>query len=158
MPLTIRPILARVKQQPPSRTFPWLFVAVLALPARGACRLGQRSCDNRAGSIDISNGKRRRLGDPGWCIRSEVQARAIAAGVHGALVDLLTSAKIELLPTSAFGGRVLYRARLSNLLPMQQMRLAPDWRPANSPARLSLPGMPCRHPALRRRPSPSLLL
>ena len=55
-----------------------------------------------------------------WAIQvgafsSEVQARAIAAGVHEALVDLLTSAQIELLPTSAFGGRVLYRARLSNL-------------------------------------------
>ena len=55
-----------------------------------------------------------------WAIQvgafsSQVQARAIAAGVHEALVDLLTSAQIELLPTSAFGGRVLYRARLSNL-------------------------------------------
>src|ERR1700733_10969496 len=55
-----------------------------------------------------------------WAIQvgafsSQMQARAIAAGVHEALVDLLTSAQIELLPTSAFGGRILYRARLSNL-------------------------------------------
>jgi D-alanyl-D-alanine carboxypeptidase len=55
-----------------------------------------------------------------WAIQvgafsSQLQARAIAAGVHEALVDLLTSAQIELLPTSAFGGRILYRARLSNL-------------------------------------------
>jgi D-alanyl-D-alanine carboxypeptidase len=55
-----------------------------------------------------------------WAIQvgafgSQMQARAIAAGVHEALVDLLTSAQIELLPSSAFGGRILYRARLSNL-------------------------------------------
>ena len=44
-----------------------------------------------------------------------VLARAVAAGVHDALADLLTTAQIELLPTSPFGGRVVYRARLSNL-------------------------------------------
>jgi hypothetical protein len=45
------------------------YVAVLALPARNACRPGQPSCGNRASSIDFSNGRRRRLGDPSWCIQ-----------------------------------------------------------------------------------------
>ena len=45
------------------------YVAVLALPARSACRLGERSGGNRAGSIDFSNGKWQRLGDPSWCIQ-----------------------------------------------------------------------------------------
>ena len=47
-----------------------------ALPARSACRLGQRSCGNRARSIDISTGKRRRLGYPSWCIQQP------GAGAH----------------------------------------------------------------------------
>jgi D-alanyl-D-alanine carboxypeptidase len=55
-----------------------------------------------------------------WAIQvgafsSQVQAREIANGVHDALADLLTVAQIELPPTSPFGGRVVYRARLSNL-------------------------------------------
>ncbi len=44
-----------------------------------------------------------------------VLARAVATGVHNALANLLTTAQIELLPTSLFGGKVAYRARLSNL-------------------------------------------
>ncbi len=55
-----------------------------------------------------------------WAIQvgafsSQVQAHEIANGVHEALADLLTTAQIELLPTSPFGGKVVYRARLSNL-------------------------------------------
>jgi D-alanyl-D-alanine carboxypeptidase len=55
-----------------------------------------------------------------WAIQvgafsSQVQAREIANGVHEALGDLVTTAQIELLPTSPFGGRVVYRARLGNL-------------------------------------------
>jgi D-alanyl-D-alanine carboxypeptidase len=55
-----------------------------------------------------------------WAIQvgafsSQVQAHEIANGVHEALADLLTTAQIELLPTSPFGGRVVYRARLGNL-------------------------------------------
>ena len=70
------------------------------------------------GRIDFSNGRWRRLGDPSWCMQqsvSQVQALEIANGVHGALADLLTTAQIELLPTSPFGGRVAYRARLGDL-------------------------------------------
>ena len=44
-----------------------------------------------------------------------VLARAIATGVHDALADLLTTAQIELLPTTPFGGKIVYRARLGNL-------------------------------------------
>jgi hypothetical protein len=55
-----------------------------------------------------------------WAIQvgafsSQVHAREIANGVHEALADLLLTAQIELLPTSPFGGTVLYRARLGNL-------------------------------------------
>ena len=46
---------------------------------------------------------------------SRMQARVAANGVHDALVDLLSTAQIQLLPTSPFGGRILYRAQLSNL-------------------------------------------
>jgi D-alanyl-D-alanine carboxypeptidase len=44
-----------------------------------------------------------------------VSARAVATGVHDALADLLTTAQIELLPTTPFGGRIVYQARLGNL-------------------------------------------
>ena len=55
-----------------------------------------------------------------WAIQvgafsNQVQAREIANGVREALADLLTTAQTEVLPTSPFGGRVLYRARLGNL-------------------------------------------
>jgi D-alanyl-D-alanine carboxypeptidase len=55
-----------------------------------------------------------------WAIQvgafnSQLQARAIATNISKALADLLTTAQIELLPTSPLGGRVLYRARLRNL-------------------------------------------
>jgi cell division septation protein DedD len=55
-----------------------------------------------------------------WAIQigafsSPMQARAAATGVHDTLANLLGTAQIELLPTTPFGGRVLYRARLSNL-------------------------------------------
>jgi len=55
-----------------------------------------------------------------WAIQvgafsSTMQARLAANGVHDALVDLLSTAQIELLPTSPFGNRTFYRARLSNL-------------------------------------------
>ena len=60
------------------------------------------------------------VSDGAWGIQvgafsSRIQARVAANGVHDALVDLLSTAQIELLPTSPFGGRILYRARLSNL-------------------------------------------
>jgi hypothetical protein len=55
-----------------------------------------------------------------WAIQvgafsSPIQARATATGVHAALPDLLGTARIELLPTSPFGGQILYRAQLGNL-------------------------------------------
>jgi SLT domain-containing protein len=55
-----------------------------------------------------------------WAIQvgafsSSVQARLAANGVHAALADLLSTAQIELLPTSPFGNRTMYQARLSNL-------------------------------------------
>jgi D-alanyl-D-alanine carboxypeptidase len=55
-----------------------------------------------------------------WAIQvgafsNQVQAREIANGVREALADSLTTAQTEVLPTSPFGGRVLYRARLGNL-------------------------------------------
>jgi len=55
-----------------------------------------------------------------WAIQvgafsSQLQAREIANGIHEALADLLPNAQIELLPTSPFGGKVVYPARLSNL-------------------------------------------
>jgi D-alanyl-D-alanine carboxypeptidase len=60
------------------------------------------------------------VSDGAWGIQvgafsSRIQARVAANGVHDALVDLLGTAQIELLPTSPFGGKILYRARLSNL-------------------------------------------
>jgi D-alanyl-D-alanine carboxypeptidase len=56
----------------------------------------------------------------GWAIqvgafRSPAVARETAAGVHDAIPDLLSTAQIELLPTTPFGGAVVYRARLGNL-------------------------------------------
>jgi len=56
----------------------------------------------------------------GWAIqvgafRSPAVAREAAAGVHDAIPDLLATAQIELLPTTPFGGAVVYRARLGNL-------------------------------------------
>jgi hypothetical protein len=39
----------------------------------------------------------------------------MATGVHDALADLLTTAQIELVPTTPFGGKIVYRARLGNL-------------------------------------------
>ena len=56
----------------------------------------------------------------GWAIqvgafRSPVVAREAATGVHDAIPDLLAAAQIELLPTTPFGGAVIYRARLGNL-------------------------------------------
>jgi hypothetical protein len=56
----------------------------------------------------------------GWAIqvgafRSPVVAREAATGVHDAIPDLLATAQIELLPTTPFGGAVVYRARLGNL-------------------------------------------
>jgi hypothetical protein len=55
-----------------------------------------------------------------WAIQvgafsTPIRARAAAAGVHEALADLLGTARIEILPTSPFGGQVLYRAQLANL-------------------------------------------
>ena len=55
-----------------------------------------------------------------WAIQvgafsSSMQARLAANGVHDAMADLLSTAQIELLPTSPFGNRIFYRARLSNL-------------------------------------------
>lgn len=55
-----------------------------------------------------------------WAIQvdafsSTMQARLAANGVHDALADLLSTAQIELLPTSPFGNRTIYQARLSNL-------------------------------------------
>ena len=47
--------------------------------------------------------------------RSPEVAREAAAGVHDAIPDLLAGAQIELLPTTPFGGAVVYRARLGNL-------------------------------------------
>ena len=92
-----------------------------------------------------------------WAIQvgafsSQVQARAIAKGVHEALADLLTTAQIELLPTSPFGGKVVYRRASAICLPMQQTRLAPDWPPDSGPAWLSLPGRRCSQSVLRHRP------
>jgi hypothetical protein len=46
---------------------------------------------------------------------SPMLARAAATEVHDALAGLLSTAQIELLPTSPFGGKVLFRARLGNL-------------------------------------------
>lgn len=56
----------------------------------------------------------------GWAIqvgafRSPEVAREAATGVHDAIPDLLATAQIELLPTTPFGGAVVYRARLGNL-------------------------------------------
>jgi D-alanyl-D-alanine carboxypeptidase len=56
----------------------------------------------------------------GWAIqvgafRSPAVAREAATGVHDAIPDLLATAQIELLPTTPFGGAVVYRARLGNL-------------------------------------------
>jgi len=56
----------------------------------------------------------------GWAIqvgafRSPAVAREAATGVHDAIPDLLSTAQIELLPTTPFGGAVVYRARLGNL-------------------------------------------
>jgi D-alanyl-D-alanine carboxypeptidase len=56
----------------------------------------------------------------GWAIqvgafRSPTVAREAATGVHDAIPDLLSTAQIELLPTTPFGGAVVYRARLGNL-------------------------------------------
>jgi D-alanyl-D-alanine carboxypeptidase len=55
-----------------------------------------------------------------WAIQvgafsSPIRARAAATGVHDTLADLLSTARIELLPTSPFGGQILYRAQLGNL-------------------------------------------
>jgi D-alanyl-D-alanine carboxypeptidase len=47
--------------------------------------------------------------------RSPAVAREAATGVHDARPDLLSTAQIELLPTTPFGGAVVYRARLGNL-------------------------------------------
>ncbi len=47
--------------------------------------------------------------------RSPAVAREAATGVHDAIPDLLSTAQIELLPTTPFGGAVVYRARLGNL-------------------------------------------
>jgi hypothetical protein len=59
-------------------------------------------------------------GSGGWSIQigafsSPTLARAAATDVHDALAGLLSTAQIELLPTTPFGGKVLFRARLSNL-------------------------------------------
>ena len=59
-------------------------------------------------------------GGGAWSIQigafsSPMLARAAATDVHDALADLLSTAQIELLPTTPFGGRVLFRARLNNL-------------------------------------------
>lgn len=56
----------------------------------------------------------------GWAIQvgafsSLMLARAVAVRVHDTMPDLLSAAQIELLPTSPFGGKILYRARLSNI-------------------------------------------
>jgi hypothetical protein len=47
--------------------------------------------------------------------RSPVVAREAATDVHDAIPDLLATAQIQLLPTTPFGGAVIYRARLGNL-------------------------------------------
>jgi hypothetical protein len=47
--------------------------------------------------------------------RSPMVARGAAASVHDAIPDLLATAQIQLLPTTPFGGAVVYRARLVNL-------------------------------------------
>ncbi len=43
------------------------------------------------------------------------RARYVAASTRDTLPDLLGGARIELLPTTPFGGAVIYRARLANL-------------------------------------------
>ena len=60
------------------------------------------------------------LSGGGWAVQvgafsSPMLARTAAVGVRDAIPDLLGVAQIELLPTSPFGGRILYRARLSNI-------------------------------------------
>jgi len=55
-----------------------------------------------------------------WAIQigafsSPMIARAAATDVHDALPDLLSTAQVELLPTTPFGGKVLFRARLGNI-------------------------------------------
>jgi D-alanyl-D-alanine carboxypeptidase len=55
-----------------------------------------------------------------WAIQvgafsSPMLARAAATEVHDALAGLLSTAQIELLPTTPFGGKTLFRARLGNL-------------------------------------------
>ena len=60
------------------------------------------------------------LSGGGWAVQvgafsSPMLARTAAVGVRDAIPDLLGVAQIELLPTSPFGGRILYRARLSNM-------------------------------------------
>jgi hypothetical protein len=55
-----------------------------------------------------------------WAIQvgafsSPMLARAAATEVHDSLASLLSTAQIELLPTTPFGGKILFRARLGNL-------------------------------------------
>jgi D-alanyl-D-alanine carboxypeptidase len=55
-----------------------------------------------------------------WAIQvgafsSPMLARAAATEAHDALPDLLSTAQIELSPTTPFGGKALFRARLGNL-------------------------------------------
>ena len=90
--------------------------AVLALPASSACRLGQRSCGNRTGNIDISNGKRRRLGDPSWCIRqSGAGARDRRRRSRGTRRSPNLCSDRAFADLRPLAGGYLYRARLSNL-------------------------------------------
>jgi hypothetical protein len=77
--------------------------------------------------------------DAGWSIQvgafsSPVAARAAATGAYNALPDLLATAQIDLLPTTPFGGAVVYRARLGNL-PADAARAAC--------ARLAAAQLPC---------------
>jgi D-alanyl-D-alanine carboxypeptidase len=46
---------------------------------------------------------------------SSTQARTAANGVHDALPDLLGTAQVEISPTSPFGDRTLYQARLGHI-------------------------------------------
>jgi D-alanyl-D-alanine carboxypeptidase len=56
----------------------------------------------------------------GWAIQvgafsAEWRARLAADGARDASPELLRSAQVELMPTTPFGGQIIYRARLGNL-------------------------------------------
>jgi hypothetical protein len=138
-----------------SATVPVLLKDHLAQPKDYRRREKIAPSPARTGQIDFSNGRWRRLGDPSWCMQQSVRYRPLKSPTAFTEHWQIYSPLIKLgfcRPRPLAGGLRTGRA-LAICLPMLQTLLAPDWRPATSPAWLSLPGRRCSQSVLRHRPS-----